>query len=233
MARSVHPKTAQRAARVSAILPILKRAYPNARCSLDHRTPLQLLVATILSAQCTDRRVNLVTKDLFAKYPAAADYARAPQDQLERDIQSTGFFRNKAKSIRAMASALLTDHHGKVPDTMDALTALAGVGRKTANVILGNAFGKNEGIVVDTHVTRLSQRLRLTRHTDPNKIERDLIALVPRPDWTLWSHLLIHHGRAICTARNPNCPQCPLLAHCPTGQKLTHPATKNRSRKTR
>jgi endonuclease-3 len=211
----------QRQERVDAILPILKATYPQARCSLDHRTPLQLLVATILSAQCTDQRVNLVTRDLFNRYRTAADYANVAQEQLEKDIQSTGFYRNKAKSIRAMAASLVEHHGGKVPDSMDALTGLAGVGRKTANVVLGNAFGKSEGIVVDTHVARLSQRLNLTRHSDPVKIEQDLMQLVPRADWTLWSHLLIYHGRAICTARNPRCDQCPILAHCPTGRKLT------------
>jgi endonuclease-3 len=208
----------QRAARVSAILPILKQTYPNAKCSLDHKTPLQLLVATILSAQCTDDRVNIVTKSLFKKYRSAADYANVPQEELEKDIQSTGFYRNKARSIRAMAAALLADHGGKVPQTMDELTHLAGVGRKTANVVLGNAFDQNVGIVVDTHVTRLSQRLGLTKHTDAVKIEQDLIPLVPQADWTLWSHLLIHHGRTICTARKPWCERCPIYAHCPSGE---------------
>jgi endonuclease-3 len=208
----------QRAARVSAILPILKKTYPNAKCSLDHKTPLQLLVATILSAQCTDDRVNIVTKDLFKKYKSAADYANVPQEALEKDIQSTGFFRNKAKSIRGMAAALLADHGGKVPQTMDELTHLAGVGRKTANVVLGNAFNQNVGIVVDTHVTRLSQRLGLTKNTDAVKIEQDLIPLVPQSDWTLWSHLLIHHGRQICSARKPWCERCPIFEHCPSGE---------------
>ena len=202
------------------ILPILKRTYPDAKCSLDFKTPLQLLVATILSAQCTDERVNIVTKDLFKKYPTAAAYAAAPQEALEKDIQSTGFFRNKAKSLRGMAAALVERHKGKVPETMDELTELAGVGRKTANVVLGNAFNQNVGVTVDTHVQRLSRRLGLTAETDPEKIERDLIPLVPQEDWTLWSHLLIHHGRAICQARKPKCPECPLLPHCPAGQKL-------------
>lgn len=204
--------------RVEAILPILKRTYPQAKCSLDHRTPLELLVATILSAQSTDERVNIVTKDLFRKYRSAKDYAAAPQDQLERDIHSTGFYRNKAKSLRAMAQALLEKHNGKVPDTMDELTALAGVGRKTANVVLGNAFGKNVGIVVDTHVTRLAWRLGLTKHKEPQKIEQDLIPLVPQEDWTLFSHLLIHHGRAICQARNPKCEECPIRRFCPSAE---------------
>ena len=209
-----------RKARVATILPILKKAYPDSKCRLNFGTPLQLLVATILSAQCTDDRVNIVTKDLFKKYKSAKDFAAVPIEDLERDIQSTGFYRNKAKSIRAMAQALLDEHGGEVPKTMEELTALAGVGRKTANVVLGNAFGIDVGIVVDTHVTRLSQRLELTRHTDAVKIEQDLIPLVPQKDWTLWSHLMISHGRAVCQARRPNCPQCQLLQHCPSGAVL-------------
>jgi endonuclease-3 len=221
MPRPPSKKLLARQARVAAVLPILKATYPHAKCSLDYRTPLQLLVATILSAQCTDDRVNLVTKDLFRRYKSARDYADAPQEQLERDIQSTGFFRNKAKSLRAMAAALVERHGGKVPETMEELTHLAGVGRKTANVVLGNAFGKNVGITVDTHVTRVSNRLGLTDHvSDAAKIEQDLMPLVPQADWALWSHLLIHHGRAICTARNPACERCPLLAHCPAGPKF-------------
>lgn len=206
-----------RKTRVAAILPILKKTYPDAKCSLDHHTALELLVATILSAQSTDQRVNIVTKDLFRKYKSAQDYANVPQEQLERDIQSTGFYRNKAKSIRAMAKALVEQHGGKVPQTMDELTALAGVGRKTANVVLGNAFCQNVGVVVDTHVTRLSQRLELTKHTDAVKIEQDLMAIVPQEDWTLFSHLLIFHGRAICQARKPKCEECPILKDCPAG----------------
>jgi endonuclease-3 len=205
--------------RVAAILPILKKTYPDARCSLEHKNPLQLLVATILSAQCTDQRVNIVTKDLFKKYPTAAALAGAPQEELEKVIQSTGFFRNKAKSLRGMAAALLEKHGGEVPQTLEELTHLAGVGRKTANVVLGNAFGKDEGVVVDTHVGRLSGRLGLTKHTDPIKIERDLMEIVPRGDWTLWPHLMIYHGRAICQARKPKCEICPLLQYCPWGQK--------------
>lgn len=202
------------------IFAALKRLYPDAHCSLDHTNPLELIVATILSAQCTDVRVNLVTKDLFRKYRTPADYSNAPQAQLEKDIQSTGFFRNKAKAIRAMAQALLDHHAGKVPDTMEQLVHLAGVGRKTANVILGNAFNKNEGIVVDTHVGRLSQRLGLTKHTTPEKIELDLMKLFPQEDWCLLAHLLIYHGRKICKAPNPLCAQCELLNLCPTGPKL-------------
>ncbi|HEV2295835.1 MAG TPA: endonuclease III [Tepidisphaeraceae bacterium] len=217
------------------ILPILKRTYPDARCSLDFRTPLQLLVATILSAQCTDERVNLVTKDLFRKYLTAKEYAEVPQEKLEKEIQSTGFFRNKAKSLRAMAAALVERHGGKVPQTMEELTQLAGVGRKTANVVLGNAYGKSIGITVDTHVTRVSNRLGLTRHAvDAAKIEQDLMKVVPQEDWTMFSHLLIHHGRAICQARKPKCDVCPLLLHCPAGQKFvrnTRPSEKGLSRR--
>jgi endonuclease-3 len=220
MAKALPAKIRRRMERVAAILPILKRIYPHARCRLNHRSPLELLVATILSAQCTDDRVNIVTKQLFSKYKTPADYARVPQEQLEREIQSTGFFRNKAKSIRGMAAAIVAEHGGQVPQTMEELTALPGVGRKTANVVLGNAFNQNVGIVVDTHVTRVSNRLGLTDHpTDAVKIERDLMPLVPQKDWALWAHLLIFHGRAVCVARNPKCPQCAILQYCPFGQK--------------
>jgi endonuclease III len=221
MPRPPSKKVLERKARVDAVLPILKRTYPAAKCSLDYRTPLQLLIATILSAQCTDERVNLVTKTLFKKYRTAQDLARVPQEELEKDIQSTGFFRNKAKSLRGMAAAVVERHGGQVPKTMEELTELAGVGRKTANVVLGNAYGTNVGVVVDTHVTRVSNRLGLTDHaSDAVKIEHDLVQLVPQEDWTLWSHLLIHHGRAICTARKPDCTRCPLLPHCPAGQQF-------------
>ena len=214
-------KVLQRQQRVEKILPILKAAYPEARCSLDHRSPLELLVATILSAQCTDERVNIVTKTLFKKYRSPRDYASAPEGELEKDIQSTGFYRNKARSIRAMAGSLLEKHGGKIPDTMEELVDLAGVGRKTANVVLGNAFGINVGVTVDTHVTRLANRLGLTDHaSDAVKIERDLIPLIPQEDWALWSHLLIYHGRAVCMARNPKCKECPILEYCPTGRKV-------------
>jgi endonuclease-3 len=207
--------------RIAKILPILKRLYPQAKCSLDHRNPLELLVATILSAQSTDERVNIVTTDLFKKYRTAKDYADAPQEQLERDIHSTGFFRNKAKSLRGMGQAIVERFGGKVPRTMEDLTSLPGVGRKTANVVLGNAFGQNVGIVVDTHVTRVANRLGLTRHAvDAAKIEQDLVKIIPQPDWTLFSHLLIFHGRQICLARKPKCPQCPLLSNCPAGPKF-------------
>jgi endonuclease-3 len=214
-------KVEQRRERVKKVLPLLKKLYPAAKCSLDHHSPLELIVATILSAQCTDDRVNIVTKTLFKKYRSAQDYARVPQEELEKDIQSTGFYRNKAKSLRAMAQSLIDKHQGKVPDTMEELVDLAGVGRKTANVVLGNAFDKNIGIVVDTHVTRVSNRLGLTDHeSDAVKIEQDLVQVVPAEDWTIWSHLLIFHGRQICQARKPKCEICPLLPHCPAGQKI-------------
>jgi endonuclease-3 len=220
MPRPRSRKFLQRKARIEAILPILKRAYPQARCSLNYRNPLELIVATILSAQCTDDRVNIVTRDLFRKYKNADAYSRAPQEELEKQIQSTGFFRNKAKSLRGMAAALVADHHGQVPRTMESLTSLPGVGRKTANVVLGNAFGQNIGVVVDTHVTRVANRLGLTDHaSDAVKIEQDLMPLIPQKDWTLFSHLLIFHGRQICHARKPKCPQCPILAYCPFGAK--------------
>jgi endonuclease-3 len=224
MAKAIPKKMQERAERVRKILPLLKRAYPAAKCSLDHSTPLELLVATILSAQCTDDRVNIVTKTLFKKYRSAKDYAEAPQEELERDIQSTGFYRNKAKSIRAMAASLLEKHGGNVPRTMEELTGLAGVGRKTANVVLGNAFDLNVGVTVDTHVARLSERLGLTKHTDAVKIEQDLMPIVPQEDWALWSHLMIYHGRAVCQARKPKCGECVLLAYCPAGQKLVKAA---------
>lgn len=222
MPRAESKTIVQRRNRVEQfILPILKATYPQAKCSLDFKDPLQLIVATILSAQCTDERVNIVTKELFRKYPTAKDYAAVPQERLEKEIQSTGFFRNKAKSLRGMAAALVERHGGKVPQTMDELTQLPGVGRKTANVVLGNAFGKSVGVTVDTHVTRVSNRLGLTKHAvDAVKIEQDLMKVVPQEQWTLWSHLLIHHGRAICQARKPKCDQCPLLPHCPAGQRF-------------
>jgi endonuclease-3 len=220
MARAPGKTVTERKKRVDVVLPILKELYPDAKCSLNFKSPLQLLVATILSAQCTDDRVNIVTKDLFKKYKSVGDLANASLEELERDIQSTGFYRNKAKSIKSMAQALIDQHQGQVPKSMNELTALAGVGRKTANVVLGNAFGIDVGVVVDTHVTRLSQRLGLTRHVDAVKIEQDLMPLVPREDWTLWSHLMISHGRAVCQARKPNCPACALLPHCPSGPAL-------------
>src|SRR5437588_9182135 len=194
--------------RALALAQRFRKIYPDAHCELDFNNALQLLIATILSAQCTDKRVNMVTPKLFKKYRTAIAFAKANPTTLENEIRSTGFFRSKTKSIRAACAAIEAIHGGKVPDTMEALTGLPGVGRKTANVVLGNAFGKNDGIVVDTHVIRLSQRLRLTKHTDAEKIERDLMKLVPRADWTLWSHWLIWHGRSRFSARKPDCEKC-------------------------
>jgi len=204
--------------RIIQLIKVWAQVYPEAHCELDFHNPLQLLVATILSAQCTDKRVNMVTPALFKKYRRAKDYADAPQAEFENAIKSTGFFRNKTKSIRAAMRAIAEGHGGKVPDTMEELRELPGVGRKTANVVLGNAFKKNEGIVVDTHVIRLSQRLGLTKHKDPEKIERDLMKLVPREDWTDWSHWLIWHGRRRCFARKPDCSQCEIFRLCPSGK---------------
>jgi endonuclease III len=207
---------AERKARVRKIIARLKREYPDATCALTHRNALELVVATILSAQCTDARVNMVTPHLFAKYRTAADYAAADPRVLEREIQSTGFFRNKTKSIIGMAQALVERHGGEVPQTMEELTALPGVGRKTANVILGTWFRKNEGVVVDTHVQRLTGLLKLSRQADPVKIEQELMDVVPREDWTWFSHTLIHHGRGICIARRPKCADCILSRLCPS-----------------
>jgi endonuclease-3 len=194
----------------------LDRAHPDAHCELDYETPLQLLVATILSAQCTDKRVNMVTPLLFRTFPTAASLADAPREELEEIIKSTGFFRNKTKSLLGLGKALVERHNGDVPDSMEALVKLPGVGRKTANVVLGNAFRKNEGIVVDTHVARVSHRLGLTREKDPIKIEQELMPLFPREDWALLSHLLIFHGRRVCDARRPKCEICVLNDICPS-----------------
>ena len=194
----------------------LHETYPDAHCALHHANAYQLLVATILSAQCTDARVNMVTPALFARFPSATALADADPAELEEMIRSTGFFRSKTKSLIGMARGVVERHGGEIPDQMDALTKLPGVGRKTANVLLGNAFGKNVGVVVDTHVTRLSNRLGLTTEQDPVKIEQDLMKLFPREQWTLLSHLLIDHGRAICIARAPKCPICPLADICPS-----------------
>jgi endonuclease-3 len=194
----------------------LKAAYPDARTELDWSNPLELLVATILSAQTTDVQVNRVTESLFSKYRTAEDYADSTPDELEENIRPTGFYRNKARSLRGMASALVEEHGGEVPRTMSELVALPGVGRKTANVVLGNAFGTNEGIVVDTHVRRVSGRLGLTEGSDPVKIEQELMRLVPEEDWTIFSHLLILHGRRTCKARKPDCPNCILNDICPS-----------------
>jgi endonuclease-3 len=204
------------AAPISEVIPRLKKEYPDARTELDWGTPLELLVATILSAQTTDVRVNQVTKRLFEKYRTAEDYAEADLTQLEEDIRPTGFYRNKARALQGMARALLDKHGGEVPRTMAELVALPGIGRKTANVVLGNAFGVDEGIVVDTHVRRVSSRLGLTEEKDPEKIERDLLRLVPEEDRTIFSHLLIFHGRRVCKARKPDCPGCVLNDICPS-----------------
>jgi endonuclease III len=196
----------------------LKSEYPDARTELDWTNPLELLVATMLSAQTTDVQVNRVSQSLFAKYRTAEDYAGADPDELEEDIRPTGFYRNKARSLRNMAGALVEEHEGEVPRTMQELVALPGVGRKTANVVLGNAFGVDEGIVVDTHVRRVSGRLGLTQNRDPAKIEQDLIKVVPEQDWTVFSHLLILHGRRTCKARKPDCPNCVLNDICPSAE---------------
>jgi endonuclease III len=205
-------------ASASEILARLKREYPDAHCELDRESPFQLLVATILSAQCTDKRVNMVTPLLFETFPTAAVLAEAPTEKLEDLIRSTGFFRNKAKSLIGLGKALAERHGGEVPDTMEELVRLPGVGRKTANVVLGNAFNRNEGVVVDTHVGRLSNRLGLTRETDPVKVERDLMPLFPRQDWALLAHLLIFHGRRVCVARAPRCDRCVLSDICPSSR---------------
>jgi endonuclease-3 len=208
----------QRRARVRTIITRLERAYPDATTALAHASALELLVATILSAQSTDARVNLVTPALFAKYRRAQDYASADPAVLEREIHSTGFFRNKTRSLIGMAQALVERHGGDVPDTLEALVALPGVGRKTANVVLGTWFHKHEGVVVDTHVTRVSRRLGLTAQLTPEKIELDLMALVPRAGWSEFSHLLILHGRAICQALRPQCEICPVNTWCPSAR---------------
>jgi endonuclease-3 len=196
----------------------LSAEYPDAKCALDHRNPYELIVATILSAQCTDKRVNMVTPALFAKYPDANQMADANPEELQAMIKSTGFFRNKTKSLLGMSTAVVEKHGGKIPDTMAELVRLPGVGRKTANVVLGNAFGRDEGVVVDTHVTRLSNRLALSRQSDPVKIEQDLMALFPRDQWTMLAHLLISHGREVCDARRPLCEKCVVNDLCPSSR---------------
>lgn len=193
----------------------LRRLYPEAHCELNYKNPLELIVAVILSAQCTDKRVNIIIRKLFLKYKTARDYAAADRAELESLIRSAGFFRSKAKSIQEMAKTLIEKHGGEVPDTMEELLELRGVARKTANVVLGDAFGKAEGVVVDTHVKRLSYRLGLTNHTDPVKIERELMKYVPRPDWIFFGHALVWHGRRVCAASSPNCPGCILNRICP------------------
>ena len=211
--------TETKAARVKKIIDRLRKAYPEAHCELDHTSPLELLVATILSAQCTDKRVNRVTAELFKKYRTPSDYANARTSELELEIKATGFFRNKAKNIQACCRKLVERHGSAVPRTMEELTCLDGVGRKTANVVLGNAFALNEGMVVDTHVGRLSRRLGLTRQKDPEKIEQELMTLVPREQWTMFSHWLIWHGRRRCAARSPDCPNCEIRKLCPSAGK--------------
>jgi endonuclease-3 len=204
-----------RKARLKKIIAALDRTYPGAHCELNHADPLQLLIATILSAQCTDKRVNIVTKELFKKYRSASDYANAPLAELEQAVKTTGFFRNKAKNIQACCRKLVEHHNGRVPRTMEELTQLDGVGRKTANVVLGNAFDINVGVVVDTHVARLSRRLGLTRQKTPEKIESELMAFVPQKQWALFSHWLIWHGRRRCDARRPDCANCEIKRLCP------------------
>jgi endonuclease-3 len=203
------------AERVKKILPILKKAYPDARIALNFRDPLELLIATILSAQCTDARVNIVTKELFKKYKSPKDWAKTDISQIESDIKSTGFFRNKAKNIKAACSKIDEQYKGKVPDTMEQLLTLPGVGRKTANCVLGDAFGI-PGITCDTHVIRLSRRLGLSENSDPVKLEFDLAEIVPKKSWTMFSHLLIFHGRYTCKARKPDCQVCSITQYCPS-----------------
>jgi endonuclease-3 len=203
-------------ARAREVIRRLKRAYPGAKCSLNHSNPFELLVATILSAQCTDERVNIVTADLFRKYTKPEDYLKVSPHELEKDIQSTGFFRNKTKSIQGTSKVLTEEYGGQVPHTMEELLELPGVARKTANVVLGNAFGIKAGVVVDTHVTRLSHRLALTQEKTAEKIEIELIKIVPRKDWVIFPHLMIWHGRKICKARNPLCAECVIEKQCPS-----------------
>lgn len=221
--------------RALEILARLKRLYPEAPCSLDYQTVLQLMVATILSAQCTDERVNLVTPALFARFPDAQAFAAADLETLEQLVKSTGFYRNKAKNIRAACAKIMADFGGEVPSSMEALLTLPGVARKTANVVLAHGYGINAGVTVDTHVKRLTNRLGLTQHEDPIKIERDLIKLLPQPDWENWSIRLVYHGRAVCNARTPLCERCELADLCPSDRgalagrelkaKATQPAT--------
>jgi endonuclease III len=212
---SFMPTSAETGHYAAKIAGIIRKHYPLAKCELDFETPLQLLIATILSAQCTDERVNLVTKGLFAKYPDVAAYAKAPQKELEQAIQSTGFYHNKAKSIQGCCQSLLERYDGQIPRDLEQLVELPGIGRKTANVVLGSGFGIASGIVVDTHVTRVSQRLGLTREKNPEKIEQDLLRQFPRKEWIAVSNRLVHHGRYVCVARKPKCDVCPLSKLCP------------------
>jgi endonuclease III len=209
------PKTAaERKARIDKILVVLDRMYPDVTCALHHSSAWELLVATILSAQCTDKRVNAVTPELFRKYPTIQDFAAAKQEELAQDIRSTGFFNNKAKSVIGAARKILSEFDGKVPREMEALLTVPGAARKTANVVLGTAFGIALGVVVDTHVQRIARRLDLTRQTDPVKIEKDLMKVIPKAKWILFAHQIIHHGRALCVARNPKCAECALSPLC-------------------
>lgn len=217
--------------RTAEIIKRLKKAYPDAHCALSHTNAFELLIATILSAQCTDVRVNIVTADLFRKYRGPQDFLNVSQKELEKEIHSTGFFRNKAKNIQAACHRIIAEYGGNVPQTMSELLTLGGVARKTANVVMGNAFGIASGVVVDTHVSRLSQRLGLTKNTTPEKIEKDLIHLVPKRNWVMFSHWLIFHGRQICYARKPKCPECVLADICPSRELFypTIPQTSARS----
>ncbi len=219
MAKKENEKTLKE--RTRKIVRLLKRAYPDAKCSLNHSNPFELLIATILSAQCTDARVNIVTQDLFRKYRQPADYLKVSEKELQQDIRTTGFFRNKTKSIQGTAKALTEHYSGEVPQTMEKLLELPGVARKTANVVLGNAFGISAGVVVDTHVTRLSHRLGLTKEKHAEKIEPDLVTIVPKKDWIIFPHLFIAHGRAVCRARNPLCNQCVIEKLCPSSYLKT------------
>ncbi len=219
--------TVEKKERSDKICAVLQRTYPDAHCELNFSNPLQLLIATILSAQCTDKRVNIVTVELFKKYRSAKDFADAPLAEIEEAVKTTGFFRNKARNIKTCCATLVEKFGGEVPRTMDELHALAGVGRKTANVVLGNAFGINVGVVVDTHVTRLSNRLGLAKGTDAVKLEQELMKLVPQADWTLFSHWLIWHGRRRCDARKPDCGKCEIQSLCPQiGVKINSKKTK-------
>ncbi len=218
-----HPKRRPRLTpkrRALLILECLKELYPEAPCSLDYENPLQLLIATMLSAQCTDARVNIVTPALFERFPTVTDYAEAEVGEIESYVKSTGFYRNKAKNIRATCEKIILDFGGEVPQSMDGLTSLPGVARKTANVVLAHAFGINAGVTVDTHVKRITNHLGLTKHDAPVKIEQDLMKLLPQADWENWSIRLVYHGRAVCDARNPACERCQLLEWCPSGPKL-------------
>jgi endonuclease-3 len=212
--RGASDRSAGETKRIAGMIEILTREFPDARCMLDHTSPFELLIATILAAQCTDAMVNQVSKSLFKKYPTPEAYVNAPQEDLEKEIYKTGFFRNKAKSVKKCCASLIERHGGKVPATMEELVALGGVGRKTANCVLGVSFGI-PGIIVDTHVRRLSYRMGYTAETDPDKIEEDLMKIVPTNEWTHMSHLLAAHGRSYCTAKKPNCPECPVAHLCP------------------